>query len=137
MVLTAPVLSSATSSEDDKERRKARKDADVHAVLHEGYPVRYWDHDLGPDELRLYVSTRRGRRRLDEPRDLTPKPGRALDDQQYAVAPDGSYVVTGWVVPEPGGDIRVDLVRIDTATGERSVVLTDPAYDFSAPAVSP
>ena len=138
VVLTAPVLSSAKSSEDDKERRKARKDADVHAVLHEGYPVRYWDHDLGPDQLRLYAAAPpTGEGRLDEPRDLTPKPGRALDDQQYAVAPDGSYVVTGWVMPEPGGDIRVDLVRIDTVTGERSVVLTDPAYDFYAPAVSP
>ena len=74
VVLTAPVLSGATSSEDDKERRKARKDADVHAVLHEGYPVRYWDHDLGPDELRLYAAAPpTGEGRLDEPRDLTPK----------------------------------------------------------------
>jgi dipeptidyl aminopeptidase/acylaminoacyl peptidase len=138
VVLSAPVLPAATSADDDKERRKARKDADVNAVLHEGYPVRYWDHDLGPDELRLYAAPApTGDGRLDEPRDLTPKPGRALDNQEYAVAPDGSYVVTGWVVPEPGGDIRVDLVRIDTVTGERSVMLTDSAYDFYAPAVSP
>ena len=26
------------------------------AILHEAAPVRYWDHDLGPDELRLLVT---------------------------------------------------------------------------------
>src|SRR5690606_23039082 len=25
-------------------------------VLHSGYPVRYWDHDLGPDLPRLYAA---------------------------------------------------------------------------------
>jgi dipeptidyl aminopeptidase/acylaminoacyl peptidase len=137
VILTAPVLPAAASANDDKERRKARKDADVNAVLHESYPVRYWDHDLGPDELRLYVAEPPADARLQEPRDLTPTPGRALDEQTYAVAPDGSFVATGWVVAEPGGDTRVDLVRIDTTTGERSVVLTDEAYDFYAPTISP
>ncbi|MDQ3054181.1 MAG: S9 family peptidase [Actinomycetota bacterium] len=32
----------------DAERIKARKEAGVTALLHEDYPVRYWDHDLGP-----------------------------------------------------------------------------------------
>ncbi len=36
----------------DAARRKARKDATVNAVLHTGYPVRYWDADLGPGEPR-------------------------------------------------------------------------------------
>jgi dipeptidyl aminopeptidase/acylaminoacyl peptidase len=138
VVLTAPVLATATDADDDKDRRKARKDADVNAVLHEGYPVRYWDHDLGPDELRLYAAAPPANDgRLDEPRELTPKPGRGLDDQKYAVAPDGSYVVTGWQVLEPGGDVRVDLVRIDVETGDRITLISDEAYEHYAPAVSP
>jgi dipeptidyl aminopeptidase/acylaminoacyl peptidase len=36
--------------------RKARADAGVTAILHESPLVRYWDHDLGPDELRLLVT---------------------------------------------------------------------------------
>ncbi|HVC74272.1 MAG TPA: hypothetical protein VNC85_10910, partial [Mycobacteriales bacterium] len=31
----------------DAERRKARKDRKVNAILHTGYPIRYWDHELG------------------------------------------------------------------------------------------
>ncbi len=27
------------------------------AILHSSPLVRYWDHDLGPDELRLLVTT--------------------------------------------------------------------------------
>ena len=43
------MLPSATGIEDDKRLRGLRKDAKVSAVLHTGYPVRYWDHDIGPE----------------------------------------------------------------------------------------
>ncbi|WIE66254.1 prolyl oligopeptidase family serine peptidase [Curtobacterium sp. MCLR17_036] len=33
--------------------RKARTDKKVRAILHETYPVRYWDHDLGPDQTHV------------------------------------------------------------------------------------
>ena len=53
-------------------------------------------------------------------RDLTPAPGRALDERQYDVSADGRTVVTTWRAPEPGGR-RVTLVAIDVATGERRI----------------
>src|SRR5215211_8055958 len=37
--------------EEDAEREKARKDAEVSAQLFEEYPIRFWDHYLGPREL--------------------------------------------------------------------------------------
>ena len=40
---------------EDEKRRQARKDAGVSAILHETLPVRYWDHDLGPDDPRLFA----------------------------------------------------------------------------------
>ena len=40
---------------DDARRRQARKDAGSRPILHESVPVRYWDHDLGPAELRLFA----------------------------------------------------------------------------------
>ena len=64
VVLTAPVLpgpDSGAGPEGDAERRQAREDAGVTAILHESVPVRYWDHDLGPAELRLFARVR-GRR---------------------------------------------------------------------------
>ena len=33
---------------DEERIRKDRKDLNVSAILHSSYPVRHWDHDLGP-----------------------------------------------------------------------------------------
>ncbi|MEJ2857018.1 MULTISPECIES: S9 family peptidase [unclassified Saccharothrix] len=41
----------------DGDRRKAREDAGVTAILHESYPIRYWDSDLGPAYPRLLTCT--------------------------------------------------------------------------------
>ena len=53
VVALSDTLPGATDGDSDAERRKARKDAGVDAVLHTGYPVRYWDHDLGAGQQRL------------------------------------------------------------------------------------
>jgi len=53
-----PVASTAgkgDTAEDDARLRQERKDAGVSAILHESAPVRYWDHDLGPDQPRLFA----------------------------------------------------------------------------------
>ena len=53
-----PVASTAgngSSAEDDARLRQERKDAGISAILHESAPVRYWDHDLGPDQPRLFA----------------------------------------------------------------------------------
>jgi len=53
-----PVDSTAgngSSAADDARLRQERKDAGITAILHESAPVRYWDHDLGPDQPRLFA----------------------------------------------------------------------------------
>ena len=52
-VVTAALLPSAADVEDDKRLRTVRKDAKVSAVLHTRYPVRHWDHDIGPAQPHL------------------------------------------------------------------------------------
>lgn len=47
VVVTAPILA-GVDGVDDQQARSDRKDAGVSAILHESYPVRSWDHDLGP-----------------------------------------------------------------------------------------
>ena len=54
-VFTAAVLPGASGAAGDAQQRQARADAGVTAILHETPLVRYWDHDLGPDEQRLLV----------------------------------------------------------------------------------
>ena len=56
VVYAAHLLPSAETVEQDADLRKARKDADVKAVLYDSYPIRFWDHDLGPAERRLLTA---------------------------------------------------------------------------------
>jgi dipeptidyl aminopeptidase/acylaminoacyl peptidase len=160
IVVSSPVLPAAgqdaDSGADDASLRKERRDAGVTAILHESSPVRFWDHDLGPDQLRLFaVGPERvtenggadgaGDRPSDDAgqgdfsglRDLTPDPGRALDEQAFELTPDGATVVTGWWQWDPAGDSHAELTAIDVATGKRRVLLSAPEYNFEGPRVSP
>ncbi|MCK2217566.1 S9 family peptidase [Actinomadura sp. ATCC 31491] len=135
VVFSADVLDGEEAA--DEERRKARKDAGISAILHEGAPVRYWDHDLGPGRPRLFAG-RLGPDRLEDVRELTPDAGEALRDAAFELTPDGASVVATWRVDLPRGEMRTDLVVIDVATGERRTLLTDEGHDFEGPlAVSP
>ncbi|GAA3429845.1 S9 family peptidase [Streptosporangium nondiastaticum] len=136
VVFTADVLPGDEATED--ERRKSRKDAGVSAILHESAPVRYWDHDLGPGETRLFAGAL-GDDRLTGIRDLTPQPGKALGNASYDVTPDGSAVVTTWEVPRPGGDVHSRLVVIGTSGDDAPRVLAEEEdHDFDGPVrVSP
>ncbi len=157
VVVTSPTLPAAVTGQDDAVRRKARKEAKVSAILHEAYPVRYWDADLGPDAPRLLVlqddpSAQPSAQPAAEPpvgapgdpaqavrgalRDLTPAPGRALDQCSVALSPDGTQLATTWQVPERGGR-RVALALLDVATGQRRMLLQDAEHEYSAPSFSP
>ncbi|MDH6194739.1 dipeptidyl aminopeptidase/acylaminoacyl peptidase [Mycobacterium frederiksbergense] len=128
-VLAAPLLPLSAGVDDDKARRDARKDNKVSAILHTGYPVRYWDHDLGPEQPHLFDA--------DGPRDLTVDPGAALRETTFDLSADGDFVVTSWRVPGPGAAVRLVLVRIDRATGDRTTIADDPGVDFEHPAIAP
>jgi dipeptidyl aminopeptidase/acylaminoacyl peptidase len=128
-VVAAKLLQSASGVDDDKRLRSLRKDNKVSAVLHSTYPVRYWDHDLGPDHPHLLD--------VDGRRDLTPRPGDALREAGFDLSADGSFIVTSWHDPAPGAAIRGTLVRIDVATAERTTIADDPDADLELPAISP
>jgi dipeptidyl aminopeptidase/acylaminoacyl peptidase len=139
---------------DDARLRQARADAGVTAILHESVPVRYWDHDLGPAQLRLFavgpaVTGQDGIAGVAGPaapdgtngpaglRDLTPAPGRALDQQSFCVSADGSTVAAGWWQWESHGESRAELAVIDVASAARRTLLSAPAFDYEHPAISP
>jgi dipeptidyl aminopeptidase/acylaminoacyl peptidase len=136
IVFAALTLDGAEGADEDLRRRKARKDAGVTAILHESGPVRYWDHDLGPDSLRLWHGELDGAETL-ESRDLTPDPGRALDENSFEVTLDGAAVVTGWSVWDQAANRTTEVDVIDAASGERRVLLAAPDCDFEGPRISP
>ncbi|ADG73064.1 peptidase S9 prolyl oligopeptidase active site domain protein [Cellulomonas flavigena DSM 20109] len=146
VLVVSDVLPSASDPSDDDRRRKERKEAKVAAILHTGYPVRYWDHDLGPGAPHAFVATvsdniaapLAGERdpRLDLS-DVTPGARHELHQQSPALSPDGRTVVTPWNRAVARGEVRTHLVAIDVATGDRRVLVEDADGDLSRPVVSP
>ncbi|MBI3215741.1 MAG: S9 family peptidase [Mycobacterium sp.] len=130
VLVQTSMLPSAAGVEDDRRLRALRKDTGVTAILHSGYPVRYWDHDLGPGEPHLLLVDATAR-------DVTPRPGGALREAHVDIAADGSFAVTSWQLAAPGAALRSVLVRIDLSTGERAVIADDPGADLGHPAISP
>ena len=125
----------------DRERRNKRADAGITAILHEDYPVRHWDHELGPDQPRLFILRPDARdlagQACPDPRDVTPQAGQALVEQPAALTPDGSTAITGWWVAAQGAAQRSELAAIDLATGQRRTLLARGDADFVAPVVAP
>ena len=137
ILLTAGAHPGATTPEEDAEKEKARKDAGVVAQLFDAYPIRSWDHYLGPRERRLLVADLAPGGGLGELRTLTPAPGRALDEAEPAISPDGSTVVTPWTDWSDLVGTRTDLVAIDVASGEARTLASEPGHDHDSPAFSP
>ena len=139
----------------DERRHKARADAGVKALLFEGYPIRRWDHWLGPRERHLFVldvPDREGplpppkpekdqplRPIGPQPRDITPGAGHALLEQAFDISPDGRRVVTAWARDEDLTRLTTDLVLIDVERAERRVLVEGAAHDghLADPTFSP
>lgn len=137
VAVLSDTLPASTDTASDEERRKARKDKKVDAVLHAGYPVRHWDRDLGVGQTRLLVTDPPAEDGYVEWRDLTPAPGRALHGGQVSLVPDGRTAVSTWARAEPHGGRRTTLVVVDATSGEQRVLMDDGSTDWLDPRVSP
>lgn len=122
--------------EADAAKREARRRRKVNAILHDAYPVRFWDHDIGPETLRLRTAVLAGSAEyhLTKTRDVTGDVGRSVGDA--VLSRDGTTIVAQWAVPKPRGEVITQLVVIDVATGQRRVAAADDDADFSAPVIS-
>jgi len=150
VVFLSDQLRAAQDGDDDERLRAVRKDAKVSAILHEGYPVRYWDHDLGPaaphllgwtyrpgDDVARAVEVASHSVEHLPVTDLAPTPGEALREAHLDLSPDGTTVVTTWNLLQARGAVRTALARIDVRTRQRTLLVDDPAADVGHPVISP
>jgi dipeptidyl aminopeptidase/acylaminoacyl peptidase len=137
VVFTASTFPDTATVEDDEKRRKARKDAGVTAILHEGHPVRFWDHDLGPAESHVLFSgpVPVGDGRLTTVTDLTPVADGKVGDS-LALSPDGRTVAVSWRIDAPRTAHHGSLALIDPASGDQRLLDADGQW-LSDPAFSP
>ncbi|MGY1640990.1 S9 family peptidase [Geodermatophilus sp. SYSU D00703] len=145
VVVVASTMPGAGDAEADAERRKQRKEAGVTAILHEAYPVRYWDSDLGPAAPHVFWA---GRLPAEAPagtaadrvelRDLTPDavPPKGAGDA-VTLSPDGRLLARVETVPDGPAGERDRLVVLETATGTSRVLVDDPLAEVHSPAFSP
>ncbi|WP_054953204.1 S9 family peptidase [Flaviflexus massiliensis] len=54
LIISANTFANVKDEEENLKVAKDRKERGVTAILHESFPVRFWDHDLGPTYPRLY-----------------------------------------------------------------------------------
>lgn len=135
-VVASAVHPSAHTEADDDRIRALRRDTEVDAVLHSGYPIRHWDHDLGPATPQLFVGNTLTDD-LNPMRQISSKAGSALHEAGYAISDDGSFVVTTWTVPGMLATSRTLLARIDTASSTTTILVDDEDADLGSPAISP
>jgi dipeptidyl aminopeptidase/acylaminoacyl peptidase len=133
LIAKIEVFPAAGPLADDQAAADAREKAGTSAYLWDSYPIRFWDRHLAPRAPRLFVTDSSAA----PLRDLTGSVGLALVEQDYTVTPDGSAVITGWVRETGNGEREFDLVSIDVASGERTVLVSDEGYEVTSPAVSP
>lgn len=94
LVLTAELLPGADTLEAEAALRGLRKEKKVSAILHETYPVRFWDHDLGPAQPHLLALD------LEGLADVLPVQGDVGADASAAASTDDT-------VAEPDADADV------------------------------
>lgn len=136
VVVQAGVLGG--SVEADEGIRTQRKDLGVTAMLHEQALVRFWDHDLGPDDQHLLVTSGPlPGEACPALRDLAASGGRGLHEVSGGLTPDGASYVTSWFLPDGQGSGRYELRVVDVSTGVHRVLATDEHHSFEEPVVSP
>lgn len=123
---------------EDRDRRASRKDHGVTAILHDGMPIRAWDHELGDTSARLFLVEPDG-----AVRDLMPDARERLRTTDADLAADGSFVLTAVVERASGGRSHSVIARIETtgdttvATATCTVIADEPGIDFSHPRIAP
>ncbi len=115
--------------DDDAARRRVRAERKVTAILHDGLPIRDWDHELGAELPRLILVD-------GEPRDLTPDAVLALVKADYSISADGTTVATTWRERRTGGGFPPAIVLLDAAGGRRVLAAAD-GVKHDQPRISP
>ena len=143
VLLSADAHVSSSDEAGHARIRTLRKEGKVSAILHEGYPVRYWDHDLGENDLRLLLVDLAASQTPTG--DFSPDPGSFADvtptrgcvlGEVGGLSRDGTVAVLNWTESDPGGAVRHVVIGLDTASGDQQMLARDEVDDFHSAIVS-
>jgi dipeptidyl aminopeptidase/acylaminoacyl peptidase len=133
LVLLSPVHPESRDLEHERQVRKERAERKESGVVHDGWPLRFWDHFLGPDFTHLIVAGADG----EAPRDLTPGLAFGLHEPALAISPDGSTVAVDWHEIGEGRRIEAWVALVDAESGERRDLRPEGSADAFGARFSP
>ena len=134
IVFRAQVFPDQPDIAADAKKGKSRKEAGVSAILYDTYPIRFWDHDLGPRWSRIFRLRHLATTDQLTPEDLSGDAVNSMEEASMSVSSDGGAVVTTWNRDVGGGQHAGDLVII--TDGQRRTIAGDD-FDFDEPKLSP
>ncbi|MDO5646264.1 MAG: prolyl oligopeptidase family serine peptidase [Dermabacter sp.] len=128
----------AADDEDDLALAKERRETKTSAILHTGYPVRYWDHDLGPARQQVFVADPVDASADDPrlaPRQLTSFPAHERLGS-ILISPDGGTVYAAVSRTLTGTTSRSEILAIDVASGEVRPLVSEEGFNCGLGALS-
>ncbi len=146
LLLASPTLPGVEGDTgDDSDVAEARQKSKVSAILHDRYPVRYWDHDLGPATPRLFTAPAptddavvgQDTEKLQLRDVLGHVPGRFGDEASFDVSADGTIAVATWQRHLARADNRATVVRINLADGAVIALADSAERSYLSPQLSP
>ncbi len=124
--------------------RAARKKAGVSARLHDRFPVRFWDHDLGPGRPQIRVHDQLAADRLTEPLAVVDPAEPSQRVRESAIAPDGTTLAVAVDVRDPDDPaavrVRLELRPVpdgDVSGSDAEIVADEPGADHEMPVITP
>ncbi|WP_130012234.1 prolyl oligopeptidase family serine peptidase [Serinicoccus sediminis] len=153
-LVVAGLLPGASSEAEHRTLHEGRTKAKVDAILHSSYPVRFWDHDLGPHAPQVFaledgpdpddeteteddLPGTVDQRRDVHLRLLTGGPHAPLHEPSPRLAPDGTFALVDVNVPMGRAELRATVARIDVGTGGLRTLVDQEGREAHAGPVSP
>ncbi len=139
IALLSGVYPGSKDADADARIAKERAETQSSGILHTGFPVRAWDHDLGPDRVQVFVAESLDVNTPDakfELRQLTSFPPHRRV-MHALISPDGDTVYATVVRTISGTTTRAEVVAINVADGGVETIAADEDFNISLEAVSP
>ncbi|WP_345635772.1 S9 family peptidase [Rugosimonospora acidiphila] len=124
-------LPGSPNADADRRARRDRADRRLSHILHDGFPIRLWDHELGDVWPRLFAIEG------DEPRDLTTGCRQELVDTTVSVSADGSVAALRTRSRQRDGRLGRGVALLEVKSGTLRALTAEDGYGYSAPALSP
>ncbi len=127
-------LIDSSGADDDKERREVRRKSKLTAIVHDGFPIRYWDHELNDAIPKLFGFDHMGDNH--DAIDLLPDVREHLLNATVSMSDDGSRIALTWKRRRRGGNLPTGLALFDMSSRQLTVLAEDDAGDYESPTLS-